>query len=287
MNEAIAPTRPVLRYHGGKWMLAPWILQHFPSHRVYTEAFGGAASILMRKERASLVEIYNDLDGEVVGLFRVLRDPAHAAQLARLLQATPYAREEFSLSYVPDADPIEQARRTVVRAFMGFGSDSASGAKSGFRANGNRQSAHPARDWSNYPASIADFCARLQGVVIEHRSATEILLQHDAPTTLHYCDPPYVHGTRSSAVVRSGKGYRHEMTDDEHRELADVLHGLQGMVIVSGYDSELYAGLFADWVAVRRAALADGALERTEVVWINPACATALEQQSRQQRMFA
>lgn len=270
------PTRPVLRYHGGKWMLAPWILQHFPAHRVYTEAFGGAGSILMRKERAGLVEVFNDMDGEIVGLFRVLRDAEQSAALASLLQLTPYSREEFESSYQPSDDPVEQARRTVIRAFQGFGSDSASGAATGFRANGNRQSAHPAKDWTNYPAAVSAFCQRLQGVVIENRPATEIILQQDGPLALHYCDPPYVHETRSAAVVRTGKGYRHEMKEQDHRELARVLRDCEGMVILSGYPGGLYDELYAGWEISSRRALADGGLERTEVLWLNEACFRAL-----------
>jgi DNA adenine methylase len=272
-----SPTRPVLRYHGGKWMLAPWIIEHFPAHRVYTEAFGGAASVLMRKPRAQLVEVYNDLDGEVVSLFRVLRDPAQSALLASLLQLTPFSREEFQQGYEPSTDPVEQARRTMCRAFMGFGSDSASGAQTGFRSNGNRQTAHPAKDWSNLPAAVGRFCERLQGVVVENRPATELLLQQDSPETLHYCDPPYLHETRSRASVRTGKGYRHEMTEADHRHLAEVLRDLHGMVIVSGYHSPLYDELYEGWTVRQRDAKADGGLDRIEVLWLNPACLTALE----------
>lgn len=275
------PTRPVLRYHGGKWMLAPWVLQHFPPHRVYTEPYSGAASILMRKPRAELVEVYNDLDGEIVSLFRVLRDPEQAARLGELLRLTPFAREEFALSYEPADDPVEQARRTVVRSMQGFGSNSASGMKSGFRANGNRQTAHPASDWVNYAPAVAAFTERLQGVVIENRMAIDIIRQHDQPTTLHYCDPPYVHDTRSVHTTRTSKGYRHEMTDDDHRELAEVLRNCDGMVIVSGYPSPLYDELYDGWHVSERAALADGGkngrAERTEVLWINDACMAALE----------
>jgi len=113
----VAPTRPVLRYHGGKWRLASWIISHFPPHRVYVEPFGGAASVLLRKPR-SYAEVYNDMDGEIVNVFRVLRDPARARELERVLRLTPFAREEFELSYIRDEDPIEQARRTIVRAFI-------------------------------------------------------------------------------------------------------------------------------------------------------------------------
>nr|WP_233158643.1 DNA adenine methylase [Chromobacterium sp. ASV5] len=274
----MAVTRPALRYHGGKWMLAPWIIQHFPEHRVYTEPFGGAASVLLRKPRAKLVEIYNELDPEIVNLFQVLRDPEGSDRLQNLLRLTPFARAEFDLSYDPAADPVEQARRTCVRSFMGFGSDAASGATSGFRTNGNRQSAHPARDWSNYPAALAGMLERLAGVVIENRLATDVILQHDAPQTLHYCDPPYVLQTRSSAVTRNGKGYKHEMTDDDHAHLAQILHECAGMVVLSGYDSPLYNELYASWDRTSRKALADGARERTEVLWLNPACSAALHQ---------
>jgi DNA adenine methylase len=289
---AVTPTRPVLRYHGGKWMLAPWILAHLPPHRVYTEPYGGAASVLMRKPRARLVEVYNDLDGEIVNLFRLLRDTGTAGVLREVLRGTPFARDEFLLSYEPSVDPIEQARRTVVRSFFGFGSDSASGATTGFRANGNRNNAHPARDFANYPDAMEAFTERLRGVVIENRPALEIIRQHDGPEALHYCDPPYTHGARSDHTVRTGKGYRHEMTDDEHRELAEVLHDAAGMVAVSGYPSPLYDELYGDWRVSERRAIADGgphapALERTEVLWLNPACVAALEASRQQSRMFA
>lgn len=264
-------------------MLAPWILDHLPEHRVYTEAFGGAASVLVRKARARLVEVYNDVDGEVVNLFRVLRDPALAEQLRVSLTLTPYARAEFELSYEVAADPLEQARRTVVRSFFGFGSDSASGATTGFRANGNRQHAHPAKDFANYPDAIPAIVERLRGVVIENRDALDIIRQHDSPETLHYCDPPYVASTRSVNTIRTSKGYRHEMTDQDHRALAKVLNKAEGMVIVSGYHSPLYDKLYRGWVVRERRAVADGgpdspALARVEVLWLNKACAAAQRQ---------
>ena len=276
---AEAATRPVLRYHGGKWMLAPWIIEHFPPHRIYTEAYGGAASVLIRKPRASLVEVYNDMDGEIVSLFRILREPESAGRLREVLRATPFARDEFFLAYQPSDDVLEQARRTVVRSFFGFGSDSASGATTGFRANGNRQTAHPAKDWGNYPDALEAFTKRLRGVVIENRAAVEIIQQHDEPATLHYCDPPYVHETRSEYTLRTGKGYRHEMTEADHRALGEVLHGVAGMVVLSGYAGALYDELYADWEVRTRRALADGGQERIEALWLNPACAEALARQ--------
>lgn len=261
-----AVTRPALRYHGGKWILAEWIISNFPKHRVYVEPFGGAASVLLQKKR-SYAEIYNDLDGEIVNLFRVVRD--YGSELRRLLEVTPFAREEYRLSFECSANPLEQARRTVIRSFMGFGSNAlCRDIQSGFRSNSNRSGTTPAHDWANYPAGLDALIQRLAGVCVENRDAVEVMLAHDSKDTLHYCDPPYVHATRSLAM-HGNHGYSYEMTDDQHRTLAAALHQLNGMVILSGYHCELYDELFADWHRVERAALADGARDRVEVLWMN------------------
>jgi DNA adenine methylase len=257
-----------MRYHGGKWRLAKWIISHFPEHRIYTETFGGAASVLMQKPR-SYAEVYNDLDGEIVNLFRVLRNPAQARELLRQIELTPFAREEFELTYLTDGDPIEQARRTVARSFMGFGSAAASGQPTGFRGDSNRSGTTPAHDWRNYPAAMAAIVDRVSGVVIENKSAEEVVLQYDSPDTLHYVDPPYVHETRSQKK-RTHSAYRFEMTDSQHRDLAEILHNTQGYVVLSGYACPLYDELYTDWYRVDRVAHADGARDRIESLWLNP-----------------
>lgn len=264
----VVTTRPVLRYHGGKWNLAPWIIDYFPPHRVYVEPFGGAASVLMRKPRA-YAEVYNDMDGEIVNLFRVLRESGE--DLARLVSATPFARDEYRLSFEVAPDTVEQARRTVVRSFMGFGSNAlCRDIKSGFRANSNRSGTTPAHDWANYPDALVYTIERLQGVVIENRPAVEVIAAHDSEETLFYLDPPYVHETRST-MMHGNHGYAFEMTDDDHRELADVLHHIRGMAVISGYECELYdQELYPIWQRIRRKAFADGAKERTEILWLSP-----------------
>src|SRR3972149_1343948 len=131
------PSRPVLRYHGGKWMLAPWVVENFPPHTVYVEPFGGAASVLMRKPRSS-VEVYNDLDDAVVNVFRVLRDRSMARELARVVSLTPWARREFEDAYEHTDDPVEWARRTLVKSFLGFGSRGLVRTRTGFRATSSR-----------------------------------------------------------------------------------------------------------------------------------------------------
>ncbi len=251
-------------------MLAPWIIAHFPPHRVYVEPFGGAASVLLRKER-SYAEIYNDLDRYIVSFFRILQDQLQAARLIELLHLTPFAREEFELGYVETDDPIESARRLVIRAFMGHGSDSATGVVSGFRANSNRSGTTPARDWVNYVPALPLTIERLRGVIIEQRDGKDVMTQHDSEATLHYVDPPYLHQTRSWMVSGKGNGnYRHELGQEEHVDLLDHLRGLMGMVVLSGYPSKIYDDALKGWDRVECAAMADGARPRIEVLWINP-----------------
>jgi len=259
----------MLRYHGGKWMLAPWIISHFPEHRIYCEPYGGAASVLLRKPRA-YCEVYNDLDGEIVSLFRIVRDRGN--ELLAKLAATPFARDEYRLSFLPCEDPLEQARRTVIRSYMGFGSNSlCRQVKSGFRANSHRSGTTAAQDWKNFPEALPAIIERLRGVVIENREAEKIIAQHDSPQTLHYCDPSYIHATRTQWAGHGARsGYTHEMSDAAHRLMAEQVRALKGKVIVSGYPSELYdRELFAGWRRVKRKALADGARKRTEVLWMN------------------
>lgn len=262
------PTRPVLRWHGGKWLLAPWIIAHFPEHRAYVEPFGGAASVLIRKPR-SYAEVYNDLDGAVVNLFRVLRS-GHAGDLVESLRLTPFARTEFVQAYEPASDPVERARRLIIRSFMGFGSNGHN-RSTGFRANSSRSGTAPAHDWANYPDCLTQVVERLRGVAIESKDAKAVMAQHDAPTALHYVDPPYMFEARADL----SKDYAHELTDADHAELLTFLRGLRGMVVLSGYPCALYDEVLADWTRVDRAALADGAKPRIEVLWINPAAASA------------
>jgi len=273
----VIPSRPIVRYHGGKWRIAPWIISFFPEHRCYIEPFGGGGSILIRKSR-SYAEIYNDLDGEIVNLFRMARD--RGPELVQAVELTPFAREEFLDSWEPCNDDLERARRILIRGYMGFGSAATTkdrGQKSfrtsretkvktsptGFRNNSTRSGSTPASDWRNYPGALASIVDRLRGVTIENRDALHVMRQHDAPTTLHYVDPPYVSETRDD-----GRDYRHEYTTQQHRELAECLHQLKGCVILSGYDCDLYRELYSGWERRDRDTIADGGQKRTEVLWI-------------------
>lgn len=271
-------TRPIVRWLGGKWRLAPWIIEHFPKHRVYVEPFGGGGSVLLRKERVH-AEVWNDLDGEIVNVFRVLRDDATAARLLRQLRLTPFAREEFDAAYAVVEEPVERARRFIVLAYMGFGCNAHARVPTGFRSNSARSGTTPAGDWANYPGALRAAVERLTGVVVENRDAREVMAQHDAPGTLHYVDPPYIHSTRGDGTPYdvAYRGYSVELSDEDHRGLLHFLRDIEGYVVLSGYPHPIYDEALPDWQRVERKAYADGARARTEVLWINPRAARDLQ----------
>jgi DNA adenine methylase len=266
-DDGEAPARSFLRYFGGKWAIAPWIISHMPPHRVYVEPFGGAASVLLRKPR-SKVEVYNDADEEIVGIFRVVQDPVSCQALMRRLKRTPYARREFELAFEVNADPLIRAQRAIVRAYLSFHHSSLFNLKKTTFSNARHRHGEgcKASEWMNYPRHLASICRRLRGVVIECGDARRIIADQDTPDALFFVDPPYVKSTRRSA------GYRHEMSDDEHAALLTQLCAIQGRAMVCGYASALYDDLLHGWTRLTRQhyAAGPGAQKRTEVLWIKP-----------------
>lgn len=263
---------PLIRYHGGKFRLAHWIISHMPNHVCYTEVFGGAAEVLLQKPRA-YAEVYNDLDGDIVNLFEVLRDSSSREKLIEQLILTPYSRIDFENAWEPTENNIERARRVCIRAQMGFGSAGATKGSTGFRIDTKRQYGTAQSLWATYPEQLQLVGQRLSGVLIENRPAIHVIKDHDAETTLHYVDPPYVMDTRYDGA-KSGRIYRHEMDDQEHKELLKTLIELKGMVMLSGYPSELYDEQLVGWKRVDTSARISGGRGtalRTECLWLNPA----------------
>ncbi len=247
------------------------MISHFPKHTCYTECFGGAAGVLIQKPRA-YAEVYNDLDGDIVNLFKVLRSDSKRTKLIEQLVLTPYARDEFELAWESTADEVERARRVIIRAQMGFGSAGATKGITGFRIDTKRAYGTAQSLWATYPENLAFIGQRLSGVLIENRPGIQVLKDHDGSDTLHYVDPPYVHDTRYSGA-KSGRIYRHEMSDQDHEELLKVLLELEGKVIVSGYPSEIYNDYLANWKRVEttaRISSGRGTDTRTECLWISP-----------------
>lgn len=276
-----ARERPPIRWFGGKFANRKKIIAHFPPHSLYVEPYGGGASVLLSKPPCT-AEIYNDLDQEIVHLFRVLRDPDLARQLIAQVELTPYAHQEFDDAYQLTDEPVERARRMLVRAFMGYGTDGALGTyKTGFRGKARRGEAVPAQEWANYPVQLRTICARIQsGVGLENIDAIKLMKREDGEGVLFYVDPPYLPSTRSRGNRRKGAGfhvYNHEMSEEDHVTLLEYLRTVKAMVVLSGYPSELYEKMLPDWHRTEFPAFADGGRPRTEVLWLNPTAWTALE----------
>jgi len=261
MKTQVVVKRPIMRYPGGKWVIAKKIIAHFPPHHVYAEPFAGAASVLLRKPRAK-AEFINDLDGDVVNLFRVLRDPKQAKALEKMARLTPFARAEYYQAHERCDDPIERARRILVRSFMGHGSDSVH-RRNGYRSKSLRRGCTPAWDWRNFPDHIQTFTERLRGVTIDNRPAVEMIAHLDTPGTLFYVDPPYMPDLQSVK-------YAHSLDDGGHKELLETLSAVKGAVVLSGYAHPLYEAMLPGWRRVEIPTFANGARPRTEVLWLSP-----------------
>ena len=262
------PRRIAFGWYGGKFSHLGWLLPLLPKCHHYCEPFAGSGAVLLNRE-PSPVETYNDLDGEVVRFFRVLRD--HGEELIRVCALTPFAREEYREA-IGDGGPlgeVEQARRFFVKARqvrMGLAQSSYLCRWANCKENSSGGKSSSVSRWLNGVEGLADVAERLLRVQIEHRPAVEAIQLYDSPNTLFYCDPPYVHSTRSACDC-----YAFEMDDGQHRELAAALNSIQGKAAVSGYRCELMDELFQGWrrydAPVRQ--LASTKAMRQECVWMN------------------
>jgi DNA adenine methylase len=267
-----APKRPALRYYGGKWKLAPWIISHFPDHKNYVEPCGGAASVLLQKPLSPL-ETYNDLDGNVVNFFRVLRD--NPDELIRKIRLTPWARAEYELSLQPCEDEIERARRFFVASYMSFNGGTGDNPRLfGWRCStdANLRLTPSADLQNNVLGKISD---RLLSVQIENRPYQDILTRFDNKGALIYFDPPYTEQERTNGK----EWYNHEFAEKDHIESAGLLRQSIGYAIVSGYACPLYTELYEahGWHRVDKEAQTNSGGKRTESLWLSPRTVEALQ----------
>lgn len=255
--------RPLIRYYGSKYRLAPFIISNFPEHKVYIEPFGGSAGVLLRKP-PSWHEVYNDLDGELYNLFTVLKNPSTAAKLKARLSATPYAKVVYEASYQPTSEPVEQAWQFIVRSHLGFSASSCL-RKTGFISTSKKATYMPIKTWPNVPNQIDWYTERLQSVAIDNRDALQLIQAHDSEHALFYIDPPYLQATR---YYNRKKIYRYEYTPEEHTQMLHLVNNLSGKVVISGYDNELYNDLLIGWKKVSKNSLTDGRNTKKEILWI-------------------
>jgi DNA adenine methylase len=257
-------------WYGGKYSHLDWLLPLLPKCHHYCEPYAGSGAVLLNR-RPSPVETYNDLDGEVVNFFRVLRDDGD--NLVKAIGLTPFSREEFSIACKldPKSTPFERARRFYVRARQvrtGLAQTATVGRWANCKNTSRAGMSGVISRWLGGVKDLPVIAERLLRVQIENRPAVQVIRLYDSPGTLFYCDPPYIHETRGDS-----KAYGYEMTDHQHTELAAVLNGVQGMVAISNYACDLMDKLYPapKWrktVAEERTNHATKG-QRTEVLWTN------------------
>ena len=255
-------------WYGGKYSHLKFLLPLLPEAKHYCEPFGGSAAVLINRE-PSPVETYNDLDGEVVNFFRVLRD--HQEELIEKIGLTPFSKEELAIAASEPEEPIsdiERARRFFVCARQvrtGLAQTASAGRWAHCRLTSRAEMSGAVSRWLGSVSGLSEIAQRLLRVQIENAPAVEVIDRFDSDQTLFYCDPPYVHESRGDS-----NAYAFEMTDEEHRALADKLHNADGMVALSGYHCDLMEELYGDWQAVEYTKTAHSVKQdRTEVLWVN------------------
>ncbi|GEN36109.1 SAM-dependent methyltransferase [Aneurinibacillus danicus] len=263
----------VLHYPGSKWSMAEWIVNHFPEHEVYLEPYFGSGAALFEKEPAA-IETINDMDEDVVNLFRIIRE--RPDELARAIKWTPWARTEYYKSYEKTGDELEDARRFLVRCWQAIGARTSdrTGWRSSIKASGKNRTT----SWDRLPNHILKVTERLKNVQIECQPAVQIIERYRREEVLIYADPPYLGETRKSRM------YRHEMMKPEqHEEMLKALLAHPGPVLVSGYAHALYERYLKGWRRETRIAYAESGKKRIEVLWINQ---VAAERMMGQQTLF-
>lgn len=252
--------RALLNYPGGKWGLAEEIVALFPRHRTYLEPFFGSGAVFFTKP-PSAIETINDLDGDIVNFFTVMRDSPE--ELARLIALTPYSREIFNDAHADKGnDPIDRAYRFAIRSRMGHGFKTYT--KTGFKTDiAGREGAYALSNWVRMPRQVLDMAERLRQAQIEQRPAVELIRRYNFENVLIYADPPYLMETRG------GKQYNCEMTEQDHVELLAALKEHKGPVVLSGYPSELYDRELSGWARSTRRTYNQKKDPRTEVLWCN------------------
>ena len=256
--------RTLLRYPGSKQRIASWIINQMPKHHSYLEPYCGGINVLMNKE-PSRIETINDLDDDVINLFRVIQDSGTREELIRKVVLTPYARAAYDNAFPEKSDDlpvVERAKNFLIRSGMGYGFRLCE--KTGWKRDVYaREAAYAVRYWNDMPEVITAVAQRLKMVQIEHRPAVDLIQAYNHENVLIYADPPYVLSTRSR------KMYQHEMSDQDHIELLELLLLHTGPVMLSGYDNEIYNTYLSDWRKISIPARAERSLPRTEYLWMN------------------
>jgi len=225
-----------INWFGGKYYMANDIIRLFPKHKVYVEVFGGAGHILFKKE-PSEIEVYNDIDSGLYLFFKILRDENKANILKQKLDLTPYSREEFYHcrdTWKNEKDEIEKVRKWYVATMQSFSTNFSTWSHS--KNKSRRGMSQAVSQWlGKIENDLPKAVERLKTVQIENMDYKDLIKKYDGKDTLFYLDPPYIHKTRQMTYQ-----YTHEMTDQQHEEMINILLHIKGKAILSGYDNEIY-----------------------------------------------
>lgn len=257
---------PVLKYPGAKWSMTEWIISNFPEgyeNMTYLEPFFGSGAVFFRKNR-SQIETINDMHDQVVNLFKVIRD--RPEELAGLIEMTPWARTEYKQSYEQTGEPLEDARRFLVRMWMAIGAKTSD--ITGWRNNIKSNNGNLTQFVNRLPTDIIESSKRLRhtkgGLVqIENQDALKLIKRHNQSNVLIYADPPYVLSTRAKRI------YKHEFSNGDHEQLLNALKEHSGPVIISGYDCDLYNDYLTGWFKKSIPVKAEGGRDAIETIWLN------------------
>lgn len=256
-------------WYGGKYSHLDWLLPLLPKTTHYCEPFGGSAAVLINRG-PSPVETYNDIHGEVVNFFRVLREQKDA--LIEAIGLTPFSRAEFEAAIKEPTEglsELERARRFYILARQvrtGLAQKASSGRWAHCKLTSRAGMAGAVSRWLGAVEDLPLIAQRLLRVQIENEPAIKLIKRYDSDDTLFYCDPPYPHASRGDS-----NAYTNEMTDEQHRELAGVLRKVRGKVALSGYNCELMDELYNDWQRIesKEKIIHSVKTTRQEVLWIN------------------
>lgn len=249
--------RPVFKCHGGKFHLRHFLLNHLPkNYTKYVEGFGGACSLLLNKPQSEY-EIYNDLDPGIVSIIRELQNP----EFIKEVQNTEYNESVFNWSKTTNTPLAELVRRRFSRGGLQKAFSWSERTRGGLPGEVNA--------WNTYKKEIIRIADRLKNVKIYNLPAIELINQLDNEEVFFFFDPPYLPSCRQSPNV-----YVFEMTEQDHIDLAESLNAIKGKVLLSGYQSQLYAKLYKNWnmgciSIVNHSSQAKTKQKRIEVVWYN------------------
>jgi DNA adenine methylase len=228
-----------IKWHGGKCYLAPWIISLMPKHTHYVEPYFGGGSVLLQKDPLDVSEVVNDINGPLMDFWRTLQNKAPFEAFQRRIEATPFSEAEWEEAGMFDA-PLNDTTELAVRFFIRCRQSLAGRMKSFTGITKTRVRRRMNNEVSAWLTAIEGLPAvheRLKRVLILNRDALDVIRTQDGPETLFYLDPPYLKETRTAPNV-----YAHEMTYAQHRELLEVLKGIKGRFLLSGYDNDLYRG---------------------------------------------